>query len=58
MVYLAGMGLQLGASTQVVGVYVRQFKNLYDLWLPWASRMVLVGANGVGKSNPWIAAPC
>lgn len=32
-------------------MYIRRYKNLNDLWLPWNPRMVLIGANGVGKTN-------
>lgn len=38
-------------TPRIVGVFVGQYKNLRDVWLPWHRRMVLVGPNGVGKSN-------
>lgn len=35
----------------ILGVYIRNYKNLQDVWLRWDQRMVLLGANGVGKTN-------
>lgn len=38
-------------APEVCGVYIGTYKNLRDIWLPWSSRMVLIGPNGVGKTN-------
>lgn len=35
----------------IQGVFIRSYKNLRDLWLPWSQRTALIGANGVGKTN-------
>jgi hypothetical protein len=38
-------------ATEIAGIYVDCYKNLDNLWLGWSPAMVLVGGNGVGKSN-------
>jgi hypothetical protein len=37
--------------TEVERLYVRDYKNLVDVDLPWSRTMVLFGANGAGKTN-------
>jgi len=39
----------LGAT--IVGVHVPAYKNLRDVWVPWSDGLVLLGANGAGKTN-------
>lgn len=36
---------------EIVGVEIRRYKNLADIWLPWSDGMAVFGANGVGKTN-------
>ncbi|EYR63519.1 hypothetical protein N866_20140 [Actinotalea ferrariae CF5-4] len=33
------------------GVYIRKYKNLRDIWLPWHDGTAIFGANGTGKTN-------
>lgn len=37
--------------TEIERLYVRGYKNLDDVELPWSRTMVLFGANGAGKTN-------
>ncbi|MDX6309448.1 MAG: hypothetical protein QOI06_2494 [Nocardioidaceae bacterium] len=34
-----------------VGVHIREYKNLSNVWLPWSDGLALFGANGAGKTN-------
>ena len=36
---------------EIVGVEIRRYKNLANIWLPWSDGMAIFGANGVGKTN-------
>lgn len=36
---------------EIVGVEIRSYKNLSDIWLPWTDGMSVFGANGAGKTN-------
>lgn len=38
-------------APEILGVYIREYKNLRDIWLRWDPRLVVLGANGVGKTN-------
>lgn len=35
----------------IVGVSVREYKNLRDVWLAWSQGLAIFGANGSGKTN-------
>jgi len=35
----------------LVGVEVREYKNLVDLWLPWSDGIATFGVNGAGKTT-------
>ncbi|HET9873162.1 MAG TPA: hypothetical protein VFP89_11295 [Propionibacteriaceae bacterium] len=39
------------AVPALVGLEVRQYKNLRDVWLPWSDGLALFGVNGAGKTN-------
>lgn len=47
----AGLPSWFTHAPEIMGVYIRHYKNLRDVWLRWDSKMVLLGANGVGKTN-------
>lgn len=32
-------------------MFIAGYKNLEDVWLPWEARTMLIGPNGVGKTN-------
>ncbi len=34
-----------------LGVHIREYKNLSNVWLPWSDGLALFGANGSGKTN-------
>lgn len=36
---------------QIVGLHVRRYKNLTDVWVPWSDGIAIVGVNGSGKTN-------
>ena len=40
-----------GDDLGIVGLEVRQYKNLRDIWLPWSDGLALFGINGAGKTN-------
>ena len=40
-----------GDAQRIVGVEVRRYKNLVDVWLPWSDGVALFGINGAGKTN-------
>ena len=40
-----------GASPGLVGLEIRQYKNLRDVWLPWSDGLAIFGVNGAGKTN-------
>src|SRR4051794_12048646 len=35
----------------LIGVEIRAYKNLKELWLPWSEGLAVLGKNGVGKTN-------
>ncbi|WP_433317950.1 AAA family ATPase [Micromonospora chersina] len=44
------MGLA-GRERRILGVGIREYKNLSDVWLPWSEKLAIFGANGSGKTN-------
>lgn len=42
---------QLGDTPELLGVEIRRYKNLRNVWLPWADGLALFGVNGAGKTN-------
>lgn len=40
-----------GDDLGIVGLEVRQYKNLRDIWLQWSDGLALFGINGAGKTN-------
>lgn len=41
----------IGVQPGIVGVSVREYKNLRDVWLAWSQGLAIFGANGSGKTN-------
>ncbi|MEU8002187.1 AAA family ATPase [Catellatospora sp. NPDC049111] len=41
----------MSVNSGIVGVSVREYKNLRDVWLAWGQGLAIFGANGSGKTN-------
>lgn len=44
-------GVEADVGVTILGVHVPAYKNLRSVWVPWSDGLVLLGANGAGKTN-------